>query len=69
MPTILVSLQNIHGVEVMLMPLSYRKAGKKYVYGPKPNGTRRKPRDMKPTVWRKLVDGFTDLFSMIREKV
>ncbi len=68
MPVQYVKLWDAGDNEVM-MPMPYKKTGGKYLYGPEANGVRRKPRDMKPTIWRKLVDGFTDLFSMIKEKV
>ena len=65
MPTIYVTLYD-NDVHPVVMPLAYKKIGNKYLYGPEANGKRRRPEPLHVPWWRKIIEGYSELFSLIR---
>jgi len=57
MPTIYVKIWDQNDQEV-IAPFVYGKNGKK----------KRKPEDLKPKWWRRVMNGYVDLLGLIRQK-
>lgn len=68
MPTIYMRVFDPHDQEVM-MPLTYAMVGKKYIYGPEANGSRkrRRPEPLKLSWKQKIIDGYSELLTFWRK--